>query len=215
MGRRAAWKERVGRTGCARSPAAPAPRRPWLSAAPAAPPHRSGQADLSQPRTLISGWRLARRQPLPGRQGHHWGCTGGKKQLRTRETAHAPRYSATQDGFQGGSNRFGHFRPIVTGPRKIGKPHADSFFFSRRKWAGGRRILQGGGAAVSPASACGAQASPAARYPTPSGRALGLLLRCRQWWCGQGLRSLCLAECLRVPMPHGCTERRWGGPDQL
>ena len=80
------------------------------------------------------------------------------------------------------------------------------FFFSRRKWAGGRRILQGGGAAVSPASACGAQASPAARYPTPSGRALGLLLRCRQWRCGQGLRSLCLAEWLRVPMPHGCTE---------
>ena len=89
------------------------------------------------------------------------------------------------------------------------------FFFSRRKWAGGTRILQGGGAAVSPASACGAQASPAARYPTPSGRALGLLLRCRQWRCGQGLRSLCLAECLRVPMPHGCTERRWAGPDQL
>ena len=88
------------------------------------------RSDLSQPRTLISARRLARRQPLPGRQGHHWGCIGGKKQLRTRETAHAPRYSATQDTFQGGSNRFGHFRPIVTGPRKIGKPHADSFFFS-------------------------------------------------------------------------------------
>ena len=41
---RAAWKERVGRTGCARSPAAPAPRRPWLSAAPAALPRRSGLA---------------------------------------------------------------------------------------------------------------------------------------------------------------------------
>ena len=26
---------------------------------------------------------------------------------------------------------------------------------------------------------------------------------------------LCLAECLRVPMPHGCTERRWPGLDQL
>ena len=25
----------------------------------------------------------------------------------------------------------------------------------------------------------------------------------------------CLAECLRVPMPHGCTERRWSGLDQL
>ena len=103
-----------GAPGAPRSPAAPAPRRPWLSAAPAAPPHRSGQADLSQPRTLISARRLARRQPLPGRQGHHWGCTGGKKQLRTRETAHAPRYSATQDRPKKRNSGFYHFRPIVT-----------------------------------------------------------------------------------------------------
>ena len=102
-----------GAPGAPRSPAAPAPRRPWLSAAPAAPPRRSGLPDLSQPRTLISGWRLARRQPLPGRQGHHWGCTGGKKQLRTRETAHAPLYSATQDRLKSGSSRFCYLRPIV------------------------------------------------------------------------------------------------------
>jgi len=48
-----------------------------------------------------------------------------------------------------------------------------------------------------------AQLLPAApkfrlRRVTPSGRALGRLLRRRQWRCGQGLRSLLLAECLRV-----------------
>ena len=88
------------------------------------------------------------------------------------------------------------------------------FFFSRRKWAGGRRILQGGGAAVSPASACGAQASPAARYPTPSGRALGLLLRCRRWRCGQR-HMLVPGRVPRVPMHQGCAERRWVGLDRL
>ena len=82
------------------------------------------------------------------------------------------------------------------GPRKIGKAHAGSFFL-RRKWAGDRRILTGGGAAFSPASACGAQVSPAARYPTPSGRTLGLSLHCRRRRCGQGISvCLCLAECL-------------------
>ena len=29
-----------------------------------------------------------------------------------------------------GGSRFYHFRPIVKGPRKIGKPHADSFFLA-------------------------------------------------------------------------------------
>ena len=79
----------------------------------------------------------------------------------------------------------------------MGKPHADSFFFSRRKWAGYRTILQGGGAAFRPASACGAQVSPAARYPTP-GHTPGLF--CSAVADGdvvKGIRvCLCLAECL-------------------
>ena len=54
---------------------------------------------------------MARRQPPPGHQGHHWGCIGGKKQLRTRETAHAPRYSATQDRPKKRNSGFYHFRP--------------------------------------------------------------------------------------------------------
>ena len=110
---------RRGRGGWGAPGALEAPRRPRRAAPGSAQLRQLRRTDLVRPidiaaEDVISARRLARRQPLPGRQGHHWGCIGRKKQLRTRETAHAPRYSATQDGFQSGNSRFGHFRPIVT-----------------------------------------------------------------------------------------------------
>ena len=54
--------------------------------------------------------------------------------------------------------------------------------------------MTGGGAAFSPASACGAQVSPAARYPTPATH-LGFCPAVADGGVVKGI-CLCLAECL-------------------
>ena len=101
------------------------------------------------------------------------------------------------------------------GPRKIGKPHADSFFLAGGNGPGVGGFCRAEGPQL-------AQLLPAA----PKFR-LRRILSTKSWVAHLGVAPLspmavwprasilCLAECLRVPMPHGCTERRWAGLDQL
>ena len=113
-------------------------------------------------------------------------------------------------------NRLGGvFQTEKPGPRKIGKAHADSFFLAGGNGPGVGGFCRAEGPHL-------AQLLPAA----PKFR-LRRILSTKPWVAHLGVAPLspmavwprasilCLAECLRVPMPHGCTERRWAGLDQL
>ena len=81
-------------------------------------------------------------------------------------------------------------------------------------WRGGSAVFGGPWAQFSPVFACGAQASPAARYFTPLSHALAHGRPARRGGDG-GAPQTVMAVCTAIPVHQGCSVRCWEGVDRL